>query len=155
VDNNSSDNSAAIAEQRPGVRVIRNDDNVGYAKAMNLALLDGSAANHRDVLIALNPDTEPPVGSLAALTQRLLADPAAGLAAPRLVYPDGSLQHSVYRFPSPAVTAAVGFVPGRMLRRGLGARMWLEGYAPHDGAGYVDWAIGAVHAIRTEALAGE
>lgn len=155
VDNDSADDSVSVAEQRPGVRVIRNAENVGYAKAMNQALLDGGSLGDRDVLIALNPDTESPPGSLAALTERLLADPAAGLVAPRLVFPDGTLQHSVYRFPSPAVTASLGLVPRRVLMRGLGARMWLEGYAPHDKAGFVDWAIGAVHVIRTEALAGE
>ena len=155
VDNASSDDSATVAEQRHGVRVIRNSENLGYAKAMNQALLDGGDVSKYDALIAFNPDAEAPAGSIAVLVERLLADPRAGLVVPRLVNTDGSLQHSAYRFPSVAVTAAVGFVPRRVLARGLGDRMGLEGHSPHDTAGYVDWAIGAVHVIRTSALDGQ
>jgi GT2 family glycosyltransferase len=82
----------------------------------------------------------------------LAAHPEAALAAPRLANTDGSMQHSVYRFPSIAVAAAVCFVPQPLQRGPVGRRMWLEGYAPHDRSGPVDWAIGAVHCIRRAAL---
>ena len=35
-----------------------------------------------------------------------------------------------------------------------GRRWWLEGAAPHDRSGEVDWAIGAVHVVRRAALEG-
>src|SRR5690349_5715196 len=38
VDNASSDDSAAVGAARPWVRVVRNPDNIGYARAMNQAL---------------------------------------------------------------------------------------------------------------------
>lgn len=148
VDNASSDGSAARAE-RPGVRVIANDVNVGYARAMNQAL-----AGDADVLIACNPDTEPPPGSLRDLVATLLADPRRALVAPRLLDPDGSLQHSVHRFPSPSAPLAWAVLPARVLRGRLGRRLWLEGAADHAGLVEVDWAIGAVHVIRREALEG-
>ncbi len=150
VDNASTDNSVETASGHRDVDVVRNDDNVGYAKAMNQALASPDA----EVLIALNPDTEPEPGSLATLARRLLAHPDIGCVVPRLVNPDGTLQHSVYRFPSPRQAAAVLFTPRRLLRRGVGARWWPEGYAPHDRSTDIDWAIGAVHAIRTSALEG-
>src|SRR5690349_19802703 len=96
VDNASSDDSAAIAERHPGVRVVRNPDNRGYARAMNQALHGPGA----EFLIALNPDTRCPPGSLAALVQFLRDHADVGLVAPRLLNDDGSLQHSVHRFPS-------------------------------------------------------
>lgn len=150
VDNASGDGSGAVARSRPGVTLVQNDANQGYARAMNQALTGSSAA----VLIALNPDTEPPPGSLDTLVSALMSDPAVGLVAPRLVNPDGSTQHSVYRFPSPAVAAAVCFVPQRWHHGGMGPRFWLEGSSPHDRTSDIDWAIGAVHVIRAEALGG-
>src|SRR5690606_3049727 len=95
-DNDSGDDSAEVAGRVAGVEVIRNTDNVGYARGMNQAL----AGSDAPVLIALNPDTEPAPGSLEALIDHLLAHPRVGLVVPRLTHLDGRLQHSVYRFPS-------------------------------------------------------
>ena len=150
VDNDSADGSAEVAARAPLVRLVRNPTNVGYARAMNQAL----AGTDAQVLIALNPDTEPPPGSLSLLVERLLSEPDLGLVAPRLVGAHGHLQHSVYRFPSPAVTAAVCLVPPRWQRSWIGRRFWLEGSAPHDRSTDVDWSIGAVHVIRAAALDG-
>jgi hypothetical protein len=52
------------------------------------------------------------------------------------------------------LAAIVSFVPPRWQRGAIGRRWWLEGAAAHDRSGRVDWAIGAVHAIRRDALAG-
>jgi N-acetylglucosaminyl-diphospho-decaprenol L-rhamnosyltransferase len=150
VDNASTDGSADAAARHAGVEVVRNDVNVGYARAMNQAL----AGTGAPVLLALNPDTEPGPGSLAALHAALLAHPEAGLVVPRLTNPDGSLQRSVQRFPSLRLALAAGFLPARWQRGRLGKRFWLEGAPTHDRSGVVDWAIGAVHLVRTEALAG-
>ncbi len=179
VDNASTDASAVVAAGHRGVTVIRNADNVGYARAMNQALGTGgpspgqpaadatgdrdaagaprpaARAAAADVLIALNPDTEPPPGSLAALAEHLCADPGLGLLAPRLVHPDGTVQHSVHRFPSPRQAATVLLVPRWWQRRtGIGRRWWTEGLVAHDRSVDVDWALGAVHVIRTAALDG-
>src|SRR3546814_4920842 len=89
VDNDSDDESAAVAERR-GVKVVHNADNEGYARSMNAALADTDAP----VLIALNPDTEAPPGSLAALVARLRGEPGAGVVVPRRVHGDGQLQQS-------------------------------------------------------------
>jgi N-acetylglucosaminyl-diphospho-decaprenol L-rhamnosyltransferase len=151
VDNHSADGSAAVAAQHDGVTVVANPANRGYAAAMNQAL----AGSDAPALLALNPDTAPPPGSLRRLVDELGRHPEAGLVAPRLLNPDGTVQHSVYRFPSVAVAAAVGLLPAPLHRGPVGRRFWLEGHAPHDTSGPVDWAIGAVHCIRAAALAGK
>jgi GT2 family glycosyltransferase/glycosyltransferase involved in cell wall biosynthesis len=156
VDNASRDNSFSIAEAfatRPGVRVIRNPENRGYARAMNQAL----AGARTDVLIALNPDTVPPPGSLHALVVYLREHPDVGLVAPRLHFPDGSLQRSVHRMPSLRLAAVMGFVPLSWRRGRIGEKWWLEGSSDHlyQGVVDVDWVIGAVHVIRTAALEGQ
>lgn len=150
VDNASSDASVEVAEDQH-VRVIRNESNVGYARAMNQALTGSTA----DVLIALNPDTRPEPNSLESLVYRLLAGPPdVGLVVPVLLNPDGTTQHSVRRFPTIRLYAVVWFVPFFLHRGRLARRFWLEGRAPHDLACDIDWAIGAVHVIRSSALSG-
>jgi GT2 family glycosyltransferase len=155
VDNASSDGSADIAARHSGLAVVRNADNVGYARAMNQALTHDTGGPRADVLIALNPDTVAPPGSLADLTQALLADPTVGLVVPRLTDEHGNLQHSVFRFPSLRLAAVVALLPLRLQRGSLARRFWLEGRAPHDRPGDIDWAIGAVHVIRRAAVDAE
>ena len=147
VDNASDDDSATIAEGFDDVEVQRNTANAGYAVAMNDALSGTNAT----VLIALNPDTEPPAGSLRALVQRLLAHDRTALVAPRLVHPDGTDQLSVHRFPSITLAAAANLVPARALRGALGRRLWLEGASGQRTSGPIDWAFGAVHVLRAAA----
>lgn len=150
VDNASSDASVEVARRR-GVKVVANRSNRGYAAAMNQAL----APPRPPVVVALNPDTVLPAGSLERLFHILTDGPAdVALVAPRLLNPDRSEQHSVGTFGSPASSAAVWFLPRRVLRRGLGPRLWVEGLAVHDRAQDVDWAAGALHMIRSSALAG-
>jgi len=151
VDNASADGSTRVVRSHPGVRLVENPANRGYARAMNQALTEPPGGH--DVLVALNPDTEPPPGSLAALVDFLDDHPDAGLVAPRLLEADGSEQHSVHRFPSVALEVA-RLAPGPLRRRRLGRRWWLERHSDHRVVDDVDWAIGAVHVIRAGALAG-
>jgi GT2 family glycosyltransferase len=151
VDNASDDGSDRVAAGHPGVRVLRNETNLGYARAMNQALRGTDAP----VLVALNPDTEPGPGTLAELVRRLEAEPDVGLVTPRLLNRDGTDQHSVYRFPSSAVAAVVAFVPRTCQARGVGRRWWLEGFSDHQRRTDIEWAIGAVHVIRSTAVDGQ
>lgn len=151
VDNASSDDPGAVMAAHRWAEFRTNDSNLGYARAMNQAL-SGSGG---DVLIALNPDTEPPPGSLETLAHRLMDQPDVGLVAPRLLNPDGTLQHSAYSFPSLRQAAAVSLLPRRLHAGRIGRQLWLEGHADHRTSADVDWCIGAVHVIRAEAVAGE
>ncbi|MDQ6613552.1 MAG: glycosyltransferase [Actinomycetota bacterium] len=150
VDNASVDQSADRAAAHSGVTVIRNNRNAGYGRAMNQAL----AGTDAPVLIALNPDTEPPPGSLSTLVVRLLADPGLGLVAPQLLDGDGSPQYTARRFPSLGVAAAMCFLPVRAHGGALGRHLLLEAAAQPARPVDVDWAIGAVHVIRASALRG-
>lgn len=95
VDNASDDGSIDVA-RRHGATVIANSDNRGFAKACNQGLtgLDARYA------LLLNPDTECPSGSLAALVREADKHPKAGILGPKLLNTDGSVQTSIRRFPT-------------------------------------------------------
>jgi N-acetylglucosaminyl-diphospho-decaprenol L-rhamnosyltransferase len=97
VDNASRDGSAAmVREQFPSVRLIENAENRGFAAANNQALVESRG---RYVLM-LNPDTVVRAGALETLVAFMDAHPRAGACGGKLLYADGSLQHSAFRFPS-------------------------------------------------------
>jgi GT2 family glycosyltransferase len=66
------------------------------------------------------------------------------------VLPDGSTQHSVYRFPTVPFTAAFNAGLYRVSTRARDA-MLLEGMWDPDRARVVDWAIGALLLVRRAA----
>jgi len=97
VDSGSTDGTPdAIESALPGITVIRRP-NIGFAAGNNVAL---SAARGRYVLL-LNPDIEIVDGSLADLVAAMDERPQVGIASATTFYPDGVLQMSIRRFPSP------------------------------------------------------
>lgn len=118
VDNASSDGSLDLVASRfPGVRVLPQESNLGFATANNI----GAEAAQGDALLLLNTDAWLEPDSLELLADRLESDHRAGLVAPRLRYPDGRRQFSW----SPA-RGVVGEVLQR-LRNGFEARAWAHG----------------------------
>lgn len=153
VDNASRDASVDICHKH-GVKIVANPSNEGYASAMNKALSIELPPAGVDTLIALNPDTECPPRSLTLLAEKMLAEPDIGLVVPRLRNLDGSIQHSVYRFPSVVVAIASTFLPVAMQDSRIAKRFWLEGSSPPERPQDIDWAIGAVHVMRSTAVDG-
>jgi GT2 family glycosyltransferase len=91
VDNASSDGSVEmVRECFPDVRLLVNDENVGFARANNRAIQNSRGA----YLLLLNPDTEIKKGALDLLVRFMDENPQAGAAGSRLINPDGSLQMS-------------------------------------------------------------
>lgn len=96
VDNNSSDQTVEIIENDfPGVRLIRNDANVGFARANNLAFKVSSG----EFILLLNSDAFVVSGSIDALLEFMMENSSVGIAGPQLIFPNGSLQRSFGHFP--------------------------------------------------------
>ena len=97
VDNASTDDSAAMVRERfPAVRLIKNQNNIGFAGANNQAI---QKSRGRYVLL-LNPDTEVKSRALEMLRSFMEDHPQIGAAGARLLNPDGTLQPSCYPAPT-------------------------------------------------------
>jgi hypothetical protein len=142
-DNASEDGSDEMVLQRfvpTGlVELVRWEENLGFAGAANLMM----ERLREDIVVLANTDTVFRPGSLAALLAAMEDHPEAGLAGPRLLWPDGSLQPSMRDFPF-AGRLVVEHLP--LLRR-LSAR-----HRPHVRGRCADWLVGAVMAIRMTAF---
>jgi GT2 family glycosyltransferase len=99
VDNASTDGTADdVAQNFPGLKLIRNTTNVGFAKANNQAL--GQASG--EYLLFLNPDTELSEGALETLVTYMRSNPKVGIVSPLLTTPSGEVNTEALprRFPT-------------------------------------------------------
>ena len=87
VDNASTDGTPeAIRTQFPGVRLILNDSNLGFAKANNIGL---AVARGRYVCL-VNSDVVVSPSCLETMLEYMERSPDIGLLGPKMVAPDGS-----------------------------------------------------------------
>lgn len=97
VDNGSADGTVEmIREKYPEVKLLASQENLGFAKANNLAL---SQAKGEFVLL-LNPDTEITADNLEQSVKFISSHPKCGAMGPKMRYCDGRLQPSVRRLPT-------------------------------------------------------
>jgi GT2 family glycosyltransferase len=87
-----------------GVRVIANATPHGFGANVNA----GVRATTSEFVCSVNPDAVPREGAVPILSAFLESHPRAGIAGPRMLYPDGRVQPSRRRFPT---------VGGTLLRR--------------------------------------
>ncbi len=89
IDNASVDrNPQQAALLSPRVRVVRNEENVGFAAGNNQAI----RMSRGNYVLLLNDDAVLQEGSLRRMLQSLKSDPRVGAVGPRLLNADGSLQ---------------------------------------------------------------
>jgi GT2 family glycosyltransferase len=97
VDNDSSDGSTEMVEKEfPSVRLIRNHDNLGFAKANNIAMAHAVG----DYVLLLNPDTTLKPSTLDQLVAFMSSDSEVSAAGCKVYYPDGTVQPSCGHFPT-------------------------------------------------------
>ena len=157
VDNASPEGGVEVLEREyPSVTLIKNSENVGFARAVNQA---AGVATGR-LLFLFNPDSYLIPGNPAVeiLADRLEADPAMGAAGPRLVNPDGSLQTSAYAFPT--LFQSAGHLLGLKKIVPLSLLHWLAPAAlkkrfgqlsDHQSERPVDYCTGAALMVKTQA----
>ena len=151
VDNGATLAGGGFRERSPGVRLVENPGNVGFARAANQGI---RLARGRHVL-CLNPDTVVHDGALAAMTGHLDAHPRVGAVGARLLESDGSLQYSCRRFPGYATILFGRYaLLTRLFPGNTGSRDYLYLDWDHRTVRAVDWVSGACLMVRREVLEG-
>jgi GT2 family glycosyltransferase len=148
-DNGSSDGTPqAIAAEVPEAFLEAGTDNLGFAQGVNRLL----ARSDAPWFFALNSDAWPMPGTIGRLVRAAEEHPRAAAIAPKLVRPDGSIEHSTQAFPT--IGTALRFaVPGYARWRATRAyELMFPGAWQHDRPREVDWAVGAALLIRRTAL---
>lgn len=148
VDNASTDGSPAMARAEfPEAELIETGANLGFAGGVNAGL---ARAQGRWLLI-LNPDTELAPAALATLLHWAERLPGAAVVGPQLRYPDGSLQSSRRRLPTPLTY----FFESTLLARWWPGNPWARRYhlanRPAEAQQRVDWLVGAALLVRRDA----
>jgi N-acetylglucosaminyl-diphospho-decaprenol L-rhamnosyltransferase len=152
VDNASTDGSSDAVDDSPAT-LIRNETNLGYGRANNLGLRAASGRH----LVILNPDTIPQPGSLRHLSDFADNHPNAGIVAPRLLNPDGTLQNAAFHFPTlpmafldlfPPPSWLPGRTRARLLQSALNGRYPQE---QHSAPFRIDHPLGACFLIKRTA----
>jgi GT2 family glycosyltransferase len=144
------ENGSAVASTQalnsafPACRLVRLDQNIGYARAA----LRGAAALEGSAYLFVNNDAfvhEP--GSVERLIDCLARD-TVGIAVPRLLNDDLTLQPSVQPLPTPAMAVSLATGLSRVLPQRV--RPFLSMHWHHRESRPIAAARGAVLAVRGE-----
>lgn len=153
VDNNSSDDSVEMVRERhPDVELICNQKNEGFAGGNNQGITQALKKEPRYILL-LNPDTAVRGKALSTLVDFMDRTPQAGMAGARLVYGDGTFQHSAFAFPGLAQILLDLFpFPSRASETRLNGRYPRAWYAADADPFSVDHPLGATMIVRQQAV---
>jgi GT2 family glycosyltransferase len=142
VDNASTDDSVDfLGKEYPGVCVIVNRENRGFAAACN----QGARSAAAPWLLFLNPDTLVHSGTLAGAVSFMEQHPEAGVMGCRTVNCDGSLQATAFAFPGKLRIFAYVSGLNRVLK--------LSRFTDHSALRTPDYVQGSFLLVRREAFA--
>jgi GT2 family glycosyltransferase len=144
VDNGSQDGTdSLIAEKYSLVTYVRNEENRGFAAAVNVGYRRASA----DLVLFLNSDTRLIPGEMTKILRFMESEPRVGIVGPQLVYEDMRPQRSYAVIPS----LVLELIPGSVLQAVFPQRFRTKGkgaLGPTD----VESVIGAGLMARREVL---
>jgi len=115
MDNNSQDSTLKILEEfstkNHNIKIIRLEKNYGTTLSRNIGIRKSSGR----YIFILDSDTEIKAGTINILIGTINQKDKVGIVAPRLFYPDGSIQASCKRFPT-MKTKIYKYLPFRTTR---------------------------------------
>jgi len=115
IDDNSSDGSAdMVASHFPNVRLVKNKENKMYAKNNNL----GMRMSQARYACLLNSDTEIRSNAFRKLVEFMDSHPDAAACGPKLLNPDGTVQHCVRNFANLRIMILQGLNWHKIFRNG-------------------------------------
>ncbi len=144
VDNGSTDGSPeAIRKTFPRARLIRNEENLGFARAVNQALTQARGS----YCMLVNSDARLTEGAIKTLATFMEENPDVGIAGGQLMNEDGSRQNSIAPFPS----LATELLNKRLLRI-LFPRQYPGKERDYPAPLDVDSLVGACIIVRCQAI---
>jgi GT2 family glycosyltransferase len=144
-DNGSTDGSREVIRRRyPGVVLIENGKNLGFAKAVNRGI---ERAGGKYVVV-MNSDARLGPNAVDRIGRFMDGHPEVAIAGGRLVDPDGTPQNSAAAFPG-MMTELGGKSIAKLLFPGrFPGRVRKGAHAPFD----VDSIVGALMVVRADAI---
>lgn len=149
VDNYSSDGSSDIVEKIfPAVKLIRNDQNLGFAKANNI----GIKASSGDYVCLINSDIVVNKNCIRRLLEYMDSNANVGVVGPRTLNADGTLQRSCFTLPTVWNSTCRAFALDTLFpqKRIFGSRLMT--YWSYDEIRTVEALNGCFLLVRREAL---
>ncbi len=118
VDNSPTDqlkNELADIIQDNRVEYVFNNNNIGFGAAHNIALR--KTINVFPYHLVLNPDVSFDQTVLPALTEYMEGNKKVGLVMPKVLYPEGDIQHACKLLPTPSDLIFRRFLPAAITKR--------------------------------------
>ena len=115
VDNSRHDLYRTLEHRSSRFRYIHNA-NDGYGAAHNIAMREAIALGAK-YHIVINPDIYFDIGTVEALAQYMDNHEKVGWVMPKIVYPNGEIQHLCKLLPTPTDLIVRRFVPKGLLRK--------------------------------------
>lgn len=156
IDNDSADDSVARLRASDAalalgerLRVVENEENLGFGRANNQAF----KLTRAPLLFLLNPDTEVTEGSVDCLVATVRSGARVGVAGPKLLNEDGSVQVSVWRGePSAWEALLTGFRLHKLLPRRARGELLLAEHWDYSRRREVGQLSGAAMLLRREVV---
>ena len=149
VDNASTDGSWEMVKREfPDIKLIRNQENLGFARANNQALRESKGK----YILLLNPDTIILPDSLDTLVKFMDEQPDVGASGPKILNPDGSLQPSCRSFPTLMTAFFEETLLSRLFSKNKLINKYKMGYWNHNNIGEVDQPMGSALLIRRKVI---
>ena len=146
VDNASEDDPAEVVADLD-VTVVQSTENLGFGAGCNLGWRHGTSPH----VVFLNPDARIEASAVRQLVAALDA-PDVGLAAPKILNEDSTVQQSQHRFPTHATTWTQALLLHRLVPRADWAQEDVVEPGAYERASEPDWVGGACIALRRETL---
>ena len=148
IDNASTDSTSDVVADYPDIHLIKNPQKKGFATNNNLAMIQSTGK----YVLLLNPDTILDPDTLPFMVSYLGKHPDVGAASCKLVNPDGSIQYTARRFPTPTAVIARWAHVERLFPSIRSLQNYLMSDWDHETERDVDWLVGAFIMVRREVL---
>jgi GT2 family glycosyltransferase len=152
VDNDSNDGSVEMIEDDfySSVKLIANDKNLGFPKAVNQGV---RRARESQYILLLNPDITVLPKSLDQMIDFMEENKSIAVLGPRLINPNGSIQNSCFNhYTSPRIVLYRRTIFGKSEKAKKEINKFLMADWNHKEGREVAWILGSCMLIRKEAI---